>query len=106
MTTYNQELTEKLKEAYLANPCRETIDILAAENGKSFRSIIAKLSSLGIYNKPQRLTKFGDTILKKPDMVQEIESWLGISVPTLQETGKLDLKVLYDRLKEDYVKDI
>lgn len=100
MTNYTEELTNKLIEAYEANPCRETVDALAAETGKSVRSIIAKLSSAGVYKTPQRKTKTGEEIIRKEELASDIGEWLGIDVPSIAKAAKLELRALHAALKE------
>jgi hypothetical protein len=93
--SYSEELTREIIDEYLANPTRETVDAIAERIGKSTRSVIAKLAAARIYQTPKRTTKTGEPIIKKEEMVAEIGKWLGIEVPTLAKTGKLDLKRLH-----------
>lgn len=100
---YSEELTNKLISEYEANPVRETVERLAEESNKSVRSIIAKLSSAGVYKTPQRTTKTGEAIIKKSELVENIENWLGLpaeSLPTLAKTSKLELKMLHARIAD------
>ena len=98
--SYSEEITAEIVAEYVASPCRETVDAIAERIDKSIRSVIAKLSSAGVYQTPERKTKTGDDIEKKEDMVIEVSTWLGIEVPTLAKTGKQDLKRLRDALKQ------
>lgn len=100
MSSYTEELTKQIIAEYLENPCRETVDAIAAKTGKPARSIIAKLASAGVYQSPVRTTKTGDAIVKKEELVADIEKWLSISAPTLAKTGKLELKALHAAIKE------
>ncbi len=95
MVAYTKEQTEMILSEYEADPTRETVDRLAMELDKSPRSIIAKLSSAGVYQTPQRLSKTGEQIVRKEDLVKEIGEWFGIEVPTLAKAGKLDLQLLH-----------
>lgn len=97
---YTEELTEQIVAEYEACPSRDTVDEIAERIGKSTRSVIAKLSSAGVYKTPQRTTKTGDPIEKKDEMVVEISTWLGIEAPTLVKTGKQDLKRLRDAIRD------
>jgi len=47
--SYTEEITQIIIDEYSADPTRATVDRLAEEHGKSARSIIAKLSSAGVY---------------------------------------------------------
>ena len=54
---YTDEMISTITSQYSANPVRATVDALADQFGKSPRSVIAKLSALGIYQKAERQTK-------------------------------------------------
>lgn len=97
---YTEKQTEEILARYEAAPSRETVDALSVEFSKSPRSVIAKLASAGVYKTPERTTKAGEVIEKKEDMVIQICTWLGIEMPTLVKTGKLDLKRLRDSLQD------
>lgn len=96
--SYTEELTAEITAEYEANPCRETVDAISARIGKTTRSVIAKLSSAGVYKTPERTTKTGEPIVKKEELVAQIGEWLGIDVPTLAKTGKEDLKKLHQAI--------
>lgn len=98
--SYTDEQTEEIVAEYFANPSRETVDAIAARIDKSVRSVIAKLSSAGVYQTPQRTTKTGDPIEKKEEYVTQICTALGIDAPTLAKTGKQDLKKLRDAIQD------
>lgn len=103
--SYTEELTQLIVDEYTADPTRATVDRLAEEHNKSARSIIAKLSSAGVYQAPPRLSKSGDPIVRKEDLAKEIGEWFGIEVPSLAKAGKLDLQKLYKALSDpDYVR--
>lgn len=98
--SYSEELTREIVSEYEQAPTRETVEEIAARIGKSTRSVIAKLAAAGVYQTPKRTTKTGEPIIKKDEMVAEIGKWLGIEVPTLSKTGKLDLKRLHRAIAE------
>ena len=88
-----------------ADPSRATVDRLAEEHNKSARSIIAKLSSAGVYQAPPRLSKTGDPIVRKEDLAKEIGDWFGVDVPSLAKAGKLELQALHKALSNpDYIR--
>jgi hypothetical protein len=103
--SYTPEETASIVEEYNANPGREAVEAIAARIGKSPRSVIAKLAATGVYQTPQRTTKTGDPIIKKEEMVRDIEECLDISVPTLVKAGKQDLAKLVKAIKESLVND-
>ncbi len=98
--SYTPEETASIIEEYNANPSRETVEAIAIRIAKSPRSVIAKLAATGVYQTPQRTTKTGDAIVKKEEMVGDIEKYLLIEVPTLVKAGKQDLSKLADAVKE------
>jgi hypothetical protein len=98
--SYTEELTTQIVAEYKANPSRETVAAIAERISKSERSVIAKLSSAGVYQTPQRTTKSGEPIEKKEEMVTQICTWLGVDAPTLAKTGKEDLKKLRNALQD------
>lgn len=100
MATYTDEELELIQSEYSANPTRQTVDILADQLNKPFRSIIAKLTAMGIYQPPARTSKTGDPVVRKEDLAKEIGEWFGIEVPTLAKTGKLELIKLHKALSD------
>lgn len=98
--TYTEELTALIVAEYSAEPTRATVDRLAEEHSKPARSIIAKLSSAGVYQAPARLSKSGDAIIRKEDLVKEIGEWMGLELPSLSKAGKLDLQRLHKALSD------
>jgi len=91
---YSEAQASDLKEKYLAAPTKATVDALALEHKKSSRSIVAKLSNMGIYKTPPRLNKAGGPIVKKETLVAEICEKLGVVAPSLVKANKQDLERL------------
>lgn len=100
---YTKKETDLVIEEYTADPCRATVDRLANELDRPIRSIIAKLSSAGVYQPPAKLSKSGDAIMRKEDLAKDIGEWLGIEVPTIAKSGKLDLQKLHKALSDPWV---
>jgi Zn-dependent M32 family carboxypeptidase len=98
--SYTEEQTEEIIAEYEANPSRETVEAISERINKSIRSVIAKLSSAGVYQTPQRTTKTGEQIEKKEEMVTQICTWLGVEANSLAKTGKQDLKRIRDALQD------
>lgn len=97
---YTEEMIETMTEQYVQNPCRETVDSLAAYFDKRPRSVISKLSALGIYQKPEaNLTKSGATIVRKDEYVAQIEQLLGTSFASLINMTKADLESMVESLR-------
>ena len=95
---YSDEVVAQMTEQYVANPTRETVDALAQEFGKSVRSIIAKLSREGVYVAQPKVTKTGEPVVRKAELVALIEENFGIEVPSLVNASKADLQRLIDSL--------
>lgn len=91
---YTEEMISVMTEQYTANPTRATVDALADEFGKTARSVISKLSALGIYQKPVPTNKRGEPVVKKEVFVAQIQDALGVEVPSMEKMTKADLQVL------------
>tara|TARA_R100001509_G_C4798599_1_gene192276 strand:+ start:251 stop:637 length:387 start_codon:yes stop_codon:yes gene_type:complete len=98
VVNYTEEMVATITAEYEANPVRSTVDSLAERFDKSPRSIIAKLSTLGIYQAPTRVTKTGAPVVKKETLVAEINSKLGVELPSLVKANKQDLEALFAAL--------
>ena len=95
---YTDEMVAQMTEAYTANPTRETVDMLAKKLGKSVRSIIAKLSREGVYVAQPKVTKTGEPVVRKAELVSVVEAHFGIALPTLVKASKADLQRLVDTI--------
>ena len=95
---YSDEMVARMMEVYSATPTRETAEELAVEFEKPVRSVIAKLSNLGIYKAQARVTKSGAPVVRKEDIVAQIQATVGVEVPTLAKATKQDLMTLLSAL--------
>ena len=95
---YTDEMVAQMIKAYEANPSRDTVDMLAGEMGKSVRSVIAKLSREGVYVAQPKVTKSGEPVVRKTELVVEIANHFGIALPTLVKASKADLQKLVDAI--------
>ena len=93
---YTQEMVDTISAEYSANPTRATVNSLAKKFNKTPRSIIAKLSALGIYVKVERVTKRGEPIVRKDELVAQVQESLGRELPSLAKMTKVDLQNLID----------
>lgn len=91
---YTQEMVDRIFAVYSTDPTRATVDALAVEFGKTPRSIIAKLSALGIYVKTERATKRGEPIVRKDELVAQVQASIGRELPSLAKMTKVDLQNL------------
>ena len=95
---YTDEMVTRMTTLYVANPNRATVDALASEFGKSVRSIIAKLSREGVYIAQERKTKSGEPVVRKADLVSQLESHFESTLPSLVKASKADLTFLVETI--------
>ena len=87
--TYTNEELKILVEEYLKNPVLETVSILAEKLNKPERSIISKLSALGVYKKKVYTTKTGEIPIKKEEYIGRISKLLDIDIELLDSLEKV-----------------
>jgi len=95
---YTEKMVSEMHEVYTSNPTRESVEALAKQFGKSTRSVIAKLSREGIYVPMERKTKTGEPIVRKAELVAQIEKHYQESFPSLVKATKADLQKLVESL--------
>ena len=72
---------------------------IAEKFGKTTRSIIAKLSREGVYEAEKRVTKTGEAVITKAQLVAQIAEKVGVdSVESLAKATKQDLQTLVKAL--------
>ena len=94
---YTDEMVSSMTEQYEAEPTMATVEALASQFSKPKRSIISKLSNLGIYVPASKgKTKSGAPVVRKDDLVEQIEDALGtnLSLSSLVKATKSDLITL------------
>ena len=93
---YTDAMVSELVAAYEDAPTRATVDEFADKFNKPARSIIAKLVREGVYKAVARATKQGTPVVRKSDLVSQIETALGtqLELPTLAKASKNDLQTL------------
>jgi len=80
---YTESEVEELK-----NYPEKTVEELAVELGRSKRSIIGKLSRMGIYVKIEYTTKAGLKPISKLELVDIISEHLGVNLEGLEGAPK------------------
>ena len=95
---YTDDMVASMTEQYVANPTRDTVESLAKEFGKSVRSIIAKLSREGVYVAQPKVTKTGEPVVRKAELVAQLEAHFEVAIPTLVKASKADLQKLVDTI--------
>lgn len=88
---YTKEITDRLIADYQAGT---GIPELAAQLDVPQRSIIAKLSSLGVYQRRQYLNKRGEVPVKKSEYIERIGKLLDMNLELLESLEKVNKGVL------------
>ena len=71
-----------------------TVEQIAENLGKSVRSIVAKLSREGVYQKKVYKTKTGEAVVKKNDHADAIGAILRLSEPEIDSLTKANKSAL------------
>ena len=96
---YTKEITDRLVQEYTAG---QPVEKLAQELQVPSRSIIAKLSSLGVYKRKQYVNKRGEPPRKKSEYIESIAQLLNLDLElceSLEKTNKLILGLIEERLQ-------
>jgi len=97
---YTKEITDKIVEQYKSG---QTAKQIAETLGVADRSIIAKLSSLGVYQKKVYTNKRGEVPVKKYEMIERLAQLLEVpsdQLESLEKVNKNVLKLLETRLSD------
>lgn len=98
---YTAEQTQAIVAAYTANPSEATVRELAERFGKSVRSIVAKLSREGVYQKKAYVGKTGERPVKKDTHADAIGAILRLpenDIDSLTKANKNALRVIFEAL--------
>ena len=88
---YTKEITDRLVQDYQAGT---SIDELARNLDVPARSIIAKLSSLGVYQRREYRNKRGEVPVKKSEYIERIGKLLDMNLELLESLEKVNKGVL------------
>jgi len=91
---YTDAQVQTMVADYVDAPTKDTVAKLARNMQKTPRSIIAKLVREGVYIAQPRVTKTGAPIIRKSELVEQIQENLGINLPSLAKASKQDLETL------------
>ena len=92
---YTDAMVSELVAAYEDAPTRATVDEFAEKFNKPARSIIAKLVREGVYKAVARATKQGTPVVRKSELVAQIQAALGTNqLESLVKASKADLQAL------------
>jgi hypothetical protein len=97
---YTQEICDRLVVDYQAGV---PVADLAKQLELPERSIIAKLSSLGVYQRKSYLNKRGEVPVKKSEHIERIATLLECDLElleSLEKVNKLVLKLIEQKLQE------
>jgi len=97
---YTPELTQKLVADYNS---KVPLEEIASTLGVPTRSVIAKLSSLGVYQKKSYLNKRGEVPVSKAEMIDNLADLLNVSaevLESLEKTNKSVLRILITNLEK------
>ena len=95
---YTPEQTAKMVADYSAGV---TVDQIAESLGKSVRSVVAKLSREGVYQKKVYKTKTGEKVVKKDETADAIGAILRLpenDIESLTKANKSALKAIFEAL--------
>lgn len=95
---YTAEDTIALVTSYQAG---ETVEALAERFQKSVRSVVAKLSREGVYQKKEYKTKNGEKVVKKDAHADAIGAILGLpenDIESLTKANKAALRAIFEAL--------
>ena len=100
-TAYTTEQTVELVNAYKAEPTAETVTAFAEKFGKTVKSVIAKLSREGVYQKKEYVSKSGQKPEKKDSVADAIGAILKMSdgeIDSLAKANKTALQKIFTAL--------
>jgi len=98
---YTKEITDRLVEQYKTGT---HVQKIAQELQVPERSVIAKLSSLGVYEKKSYLNKRGEVPVKKAEHIENIAKLLAMDpelLESLEKVNKNILQVLENKLSQN-----
>ena len=96
---YTVEMEETLRTVYVPDATQdertEQIAAISKMVDRPTRSVIAKLTSMGVYVPKVYKTKKGTPVVKKETIVSNIEAVLGAELNGLEKATKKTLELLY-----------
>ena len=93
-TAYTTEQTVALVAAYRETPTAETVAAFAEKFGKSVKSVVAKLSREGVYQKKEYTTKAGAKPVKKEAIADELQAVFNLSEAEADSLAKANKTAL------------
>lgn len=93
IVNYTPEQTAEMVAAYVAEPTKATVEALAEKLGKSTRSVIAKLSREGVYQKAESVKNHGKRVTKA-EQIEALAEKLGVPSEKLESLEKATFQAL------------
>ena len=103
---YTKEITDRLVEQYKTG---QTVQNIAKELQVPDRSVVAKLASLGVYQKKSYTNKRGEVPVKKAEHIERIAKLLNMDPELLESLEKVNkgvLQVIERELSKNNAEDI
>ena len=97
---YTVEQTAAMLADYAAGVSTEAI---AVKVGKTVRSVVAKLSREGVYQKKERVSKTGEAIVKKDSLADQLGMIVGLTeaeTDSLSKANKTALAKILNCVKD------
>lgn len=91
---YTPEMTAELVAGYKAAPTAETVSAFAVKFGKTAKSVVAKLSKEGVYQKKEYVSKTGAKPIKKDSVADMIGLALGMTEAETESLTKANKTAL------------
>jgi len=91
---YTPEMTAELVTAYKAAPTVDTVEAFATKFGKNVKSIVAKLSREGVYQKKEYVSKTGEKPVDKEEFATRIGDFLNLDEASASSLAKANKKAL------------
>ena len=105
---YTPEIEKIMVDVYQEKPDLETVSLLAKQFDKPERSIISKLSALGVYKRKVYVSKTGEPPVKKEVYIERISKLLDIDVAlldSLEKVTKYALVLMEKKIEALRIKD-
>ena len=100
---YTAEQASELVSAYVASPTAETVATFAEKFGKTVKSVVAKLSREGVYQKKEYVSKTGVKPIKKDEIANEFQTLFGLTESEADSLTKAN-KTALSKILVAYVK--
>ena len=88
---YTVEQTASMLEAYASGT---SVEAIAESMGKTVRSVVAKLSREGVYQKKTYVTKTGEAVQKKDSLADKIAALVGLTEAETESLTKANKTAL------------